>query len=250
VFDLQRNLLTTLLAAGIGTLAIAGVVVALLMGRPDMASIPPEGRTDADEVEVDVPETGLQEFSAYSAIIERPVFFSDRRLPVVEAPADPEEGIAEEDEVEEIEDLKAAVAGIVITPEMKLAMVADEQAGKTLVLREGMSLEGEQAAWKLETIEPRKVSFVSVDGRQTDLELQVHTSGLKAPAAASRPSESQQQAPQEPEQATREGEQQASDEARARAEEIRRRVAERRAQLRAEAERRARQREQKQDNNG
>lgn len=251
MLDVQRNLLTTLLAAGIGALVIVGGSLALLMGRPDVAAIEPQGRTDTTEVDVDVPQTGLKDFSAYSAIIERPVFFSDRELPVVEGPGDEEQMAVEEEEVEEIKDLKAAVAGIVITPDMKLAMVSDEQAGKTLVLREGMSLEGEQAAWRLETIQPRQVSFVSVDGRQTDLELRVNTSGLTAPAPASRPSEAQAQDPQQPEQAAEPaGQQQASDEARARAEEIRRRVAERRAELRAEAERRARQRQQNQDNNG
>lgn len=252
MFDLKRNLLTALLAAGIGVLVIAGGAVALLMGRPDIAAIKPQGGSEAAEVHVDVPQTGLEDFSSYSAIIERPVFFSDRRLPVVEAPGDEEQVAMEEQEAEEIGDLKAALAGVVITPEMKLAMVSDERAGKSFVLREGMSLEGEQAAWRLEAIQARQVSFVSVDGRQTDLELKVNTAGLTAPAAPAGSSEPLQQQQQQQEQpAAREGDQrQASEEARARAEEIRRRVAERRAQLRAEAERRARQRQQEQDNNG
>jgi len=250
MFDLQRNLLTTLLAAGIGLLALGGAALALVMGRPNVAAIEPQGNTEAPEAQVDVPETGLEDFSAYSAIVERPVFFSDRQLPVVEAPSEPEQLADEGDEAEEIEDLKAAVAGIVITPEMKLAMVSDKQAGKTFVLREGMNLEGEQAAWKLETIQARQVSFVSVDGRRTDLELKVNTSGLSAPARArrSRDPAGAEQAAEEPDAPSSQA--QASEEARARAEEIRRRVAERRAQLRAEAERRARQNKQKQDNNG
>lgn len=256
MIDVQRNLLTALLAIGIGALVLAGGALALLMGRPDVAAIEPRGSTEAADVQVDAPETGLQDFSAYSAILERPVFFSDRQLPVVEAPGDTEQMAVEEEEVDEIEDLEADVAGIVITPDMKLAMVADKQAGKTFVLREGMSLEGEQAAWKLQTIEPRLVSFVSVDGRQTDLELKVNTSGLEAPPQArsrAQAEQSQEQAteqPQSEEAAPPEDQRQASEEARARAEEIRRRVAERRAQLRAEAERRARQRQQQQDNNG
>ncbi|HSH27424.1 MAG TPA: hypothetical protein VK972_06625, partial [Wenzhouxiangella sp.] len=196
MFDLQRNLLTTLLAAGIGVLVIAGAAVALLMGRPDIAAIEPQGDTRAADVHVDVPQTGLEDFSSYSAIIERPVFFSDRRLPVVEAPGDEEQVAMEDEQAEQIEDLKAALAGVVITPEMKLAMISDEQAGKSFVLREGMSLEGEQAAWRLEAIEPRQVSFVSVDGRQTDLELKVNTAGLAAPAAPA-PSQQQQQQQQE-----------------------------------------------------
>lgn len=253
MLDFQRNLLTTLLAIGTGALVLTGGALALLMGQPDVASIPPRGQTEAAEVQVDVPQTGLRDFSSYSAIVERPVFFSDRQLPVVEAPGDEEQmALEEEEEVEEVKDLEAAVAGIVITPEMKLAMVSDEQAGKTFVLREGMSLEGEQAAWKLEKIEPRLVSFVSVDGRKTDLELQVNTSGLTVPPSASTASDGEQAAQQQEagQPAQPADERQASDEARARAEEIRRRVAERRAELRAEAERRAQQRQQEQDNNG
>ncbi|NBB93003.1 MAG: hypothetical protein GVY32_07545 [Gammaproteobacteria bacterium] len=255
MIDLQRNLLTALLAAGIAVLVLAAGGLALLLGRPDVDEIEPEGRTTLDEVQVDVPRTGLEDFESYSAIIERPVFFSDRQLPVVEvAENDAEPESPEPEEVEEISELKASVAGIVITPDMKLAMVADETAGETMVLREGMSLEGEQAAWRLEAIQPRQVRFVSVDGRQADLELAVNTSGLAAPARA-RP---QQQQPQEQPDAAdqQQGEegaqarQEASEEARARAEEIRRRVAERRAQLRAEAERRARQRQEQQDNDG
>jgi general secretion pathway protein N len=253
MFDLQRNLLTTLLAAGIGVLVVAGGAIAMLMGRPDVAAIEPQGSTEAAEVEVDVPQTGLEEFASYSAIIERPVFFSDRQLPIVEAPGDEEQMAVDEEAVEEVQDLKAALAGVVITPEMKLAMVSDEQAGKTFVLREGMSLEGEQAAWKLDAIQARQVSFVSVDGRQADLELKVNTAGLDAPAPPVGASDASQQQGAQPQgqQAEQPADQrQASEEARARAEEIRRRVAERRAQLRAEAERRARQRQEQQDNNG
>lgn len=250
MFDLQRNLLTTLLVTGIGVLVLVGGGLALLMGHPDLAAIEPQGSTDVADAQVDVPETGLKDFSAYSAIVERPVFFSDRQLPVVEAPGETEEVAVEEQETEEIKELEAEIAGIVITPEMKLAMVSDKQAEKTFVMREGMSLEGDQAAWKLNTIQPRRVSFVSVDGRQTDLELKVNTQGLASSTADNRQREQASQAQPEGEQAPPEAAQrEASEEARARAEEIRRRVAERRAQLRAEAERRAQQRQQ-QDNDG
>ena len=253
--DLQRNLLTTLLGAGIGFVVLTGVALALFLGRPDVSAIQPRGNTEAAQVEVDVPQTGLEEFAEYSAILEQPIFFSDRELPIVEAPDEPNatEIVAQQEE-EPIQELEATVAGIVITPEMRLAMVTDKQAGKTLVLREGMSLEGGQAAWKLDAIESRQVSFVSVDGRETQLELKVNTSGLTVPPSASASAAAEEPETQESTDPTESAEpadaRQASEEARARAEEIRRRVAERRAQLRAEAERRARQREQEQDNNG
>lgn len=251
MLDLQRNLLTALLVAGIAALVAGGVAVAVFMGRPDVANIEARGSGSIIDEQVDAPAPGLDEFSSYAAILEQPVFFSDRKLPVVEAlDEDDEDLLAEEDEEEDIQELAATVAGIIITPHMKLAMVADKQSNKTLVLREGMPLEGEQAAWQIETIGPRQVGFVSVDGRETELELAVNTSGLDAPTPppqrtrrrrgeqdapdSEAPAEAEQQA-EEPEDGR-----QASEDARARAEEIRRRVAERRAQLREEAERRRR----------
>lgn len=254
MLDPQRNLLTVILIGAIALTGALGAAMVFALGRVDVEKIEPAGQTEVADVQVDVPETGLAEFDQYATIMERPVFFSDRQLPVVEVAEDGEDAEpAEVEEVEEISELKAAVAGIVITPEMKLAMVSDETAGKTVVLREGMSLEGEQAAWKLESILPRAVSFVSVDGRETQLELQVNTKGLTVdtPAPSRRrqaqaETEGDEAQPEEPGAGE---ESRASEEARARAEEIRQRVAERRAQLRAEAERRARQQE-GQDNDG
>lgn len=256
MLDPQRNLLTVILIGAVALAGALGAAMVFALGRVDVEQIEPAGNTEVEHVQADVPETGLTEFDRYTTIMERPVFFSNRQLPVVEVASDDEESEPSEiEEVEEISDLKAAVAGIVITPEMKLAMVSDESAGKTVVLREGMSLEGEQAAWKLESILPRAVSFVSVDGRETQLELQVNTEGLTVdtPAPTRRRQAQSESGDDEaqPEEAEAEAgeESQASEEARARAEEIRQRVAERRAQLRAEAERRARQQE-GQDNDG
>ncbi len=259
--DPQRNLLTTMLVGAVGLLVVVALVQTVFMGRVNIDRITPVGDTTVDESRVEVPDTGLAEFEEYVAITEQPVFFSDRRLPVVElAEADEIEEIEpiEEPQEEEVEDLRAVVAGIVITPDMRMAMVRDEAAGKTVLMREGMSLEGEQAAWRIDSISARSASFLSVDGRTSDLELQVNTSGLTAgspgqvqtPASRrERQAERETAAEEEAEEATETAEE-AQDDARARAEEVRRRVAERRAELRAEAERRAeaQQRQRRQDN--
>lgn len=259
LIDIQRNLLTTILVGGIGVLVAAGLVQAVLMGRVDVDRIEPVGQTTVDEARVDVPDTGLAEFEDYMAITRQPVFFSDRRLPVVQmAEVDDDEDMEQPEEFEEepVEDLRAVVAGIIITPEMRMAMVRDEAAGKTFLLREGMSLEGEQAAWRVDAIAPRSASFVSVDGRTSDLELKVNTAGLTAgsPGQVRTPAtrrDRQAEQEEQPEQAeSEEAVATTEDDARARAEEVRRRVAERRAELRAEAERRAeaQQRQRRQDN--
>jgi len=254
LLDPQQNLLTVLLVALISALIVLLVAQMLWLGRVKVERIPAQGQTEVSPVTVEAPQTGLADLGNYSTIIDRPVFFSDRRLPVVELPdenAEDQEVVVEFNQEQAVNDLQARVAGIVITPEMSLALVRDQAAKQTLVLREGMSLEGEQAAWRLDSIAPRAVNFVSVDGRESLLELAINTSGLKAgssgieqqpPGQASARDGRPQQPPAEPGELTDE-----QAEARARAEEVRRRVAERRAELRAEAERRAKLQQERQD---
>ncbi|MEE4637855.1 MAG: hypothetical protein V2J42_03875 [Wenzhouxiangella sp.] len=243
MIDTRKNLLTAMLASLIGLMLVVGLALFVLLGRVDVARIAPEGETSVPGVAVVSPESGLEAFDEYSEIYRRPVFFSDRRLPVI-ALADLEEEepeIEEEFEEEEpIPDLNASVAGIIITPEMRMAMIRDQEAGRTMLLREGMSLEGEQAAWKLDRIDSRLVNFVSVDGRSAGLELEVNTRGLTRPTRTRETTAEEASADETPEAETAE-QSDASQEALSRAEEIRRRVAERRAELRAEAERRAQQ---------
>lgn len=243
--DPQKNLLTTLLVGFIGLMVLVSLVLFLVLGRVSVDRIAPVGDTTVDALVVAVPDAGLEAFDEYNEIVRRPVFFSDRRLPVLRAADfdDEEVELVSLPEPEPVRELKASVAGIIITPEMRMAMIRDQEANRTLVLREGMSLDGEQAAWRLERIEPRLVSFVSADGRSAGLELEVNTRGLARPAAPRQAGTTQAEAG---EPASEPGDEPAiDDEARTRAEEIRRRVAERRAELRAEAERRA---QQQQDN--
>ncbi len=258
LLDTRNNLLTAILVIALGGLGVIAVGQTLLMGRVNLDRIPASGQSDMVSGEVDAPETGLADFASYTAITDRPVFFSDRRLPVVEVVEvpedmpDPDPGF---DDPDPVEDLRAAVAGIIITPELRMAMIRDDAANKTMVLREGMSLEGEQAAWRLDQIASRSVSFVSVDGRESALELKVNTAGLTAGSpgqittpASQRAQEAEAPASEESAEQRREATETGDNDARARAEEVRRRVAERRAELRAEAERRAQMQRQRQDN--
>ncbi|NDY94971.1 hypothetical protein [Wenzhouxiangella limi] len=246
MIDTRNNLLTTLLAGLIGLTILVGLALFMLLGRVNLERIAPEGETRVPRVAVASPEKGLEAFDEYGEIYRRPVFFSDRRLPVI-AMAEVEEEPEIEEEIEEeepIPDLNASVAGIIITPDMRMAMIRDQEADRTVLLREGMSLEGEQAAWKLDRIDSRLVQFVSVDGQSTGLELEINTRGLTRPTRTR--SDAGEEPPAEQEQAEDPEQEEADAEALSRAEEIRRRVAERRAELRAEAERRAREQQDKQ----
>ena len=245
MIGLRDNLLTTLLGAIAAGLVLVALGLLVLFGRADLDRIGPEGDTSVPRVEVAVAGGDLEPFDEYGEIIRRPVFFSDRRLPVIEVASveepEPEpEPVEEEVEEEPVPDLKAVVAGIIITSDLRMAMIQDQEANKTVIMREGMSLGGEQAAWRIDRIASRQVDFVSADGQRTGLELKVNTRGLTVPSAQRRAPERQEARAADEEIDGNEERPELDEDARTRAEEIRSRVAERRAELRAEAERRAR----------
>ena len=241
--DTERNLLTVLLLGGMAGLVLLALLLFIFFGRANVdaiapAELPPRANTQATTADI-----ALDELSEFAEITNRPLFFADRTLPVIDSGEEIiEEPVIEQPPEEPTPDLNAKVAGIVITPDMKLVMVNDQNSNETLVLREGMSMEGDKAAWRIEEIRDRGVRFVTDRGEAEELELAVETRALAGaptpPPRRDEPSVAQQNA--QPNQPAGQDPQDAEAAARARAEEVRRRVAERRAQLRAEAERRAR----------
>ncbi len=226
MLDLEKNLLTTVLIGASGVFALVGLIYVGVYFLTDVRFIGPAPDEALELNLVEAPETGLDDLAAYSAIIERPVFFPDRQLPVAEVAQseDSSEDAEAEPEVDPIDPLKAVVAGIIIAPDYRAALVNDQVAGKVEILQEGMSLKGDQAPWRLTEIDPERVRFVSSDGQETDLALKVHTDGLAmGPSGRSDGGD--------------EGE--TADDPQSRADLIRQRVAERRAELRARAQRRA-----------
>lgn len=239
-FDTRNNLLSVMLMAGIGFLVLLGLVAFGLFGRANVEAIAPVRAPDSviDQPVSRNPE--LAELDEYATIIERPVFFADRRLPVIEIAGQNEDPVEEQPApVEtEIPALGATVAGIIITPDTRLAMITDNSNNETLVLREGMAMAGDKSAWKIARIRPRGVEFETEGGRTEALALEVETAALQTGAPPRRQAAQPDQLEQQ-EAAAEQTDGDAQAQAQARAEEIRRRVAERRAQLRAEAERRA-----------
>lgn len=245
--DTRHNLLSVMLMAGIGFLVLLGLVAFLLLGRADVETIEPARAPDSmvDRPVSQNPE--LEDLDEYAVITERPLFFADRQLPVIELAGDDDTAVEDEPEpVAEVEipDLEATVAGIIITPETKLAMITDNSSNEILVLREGMAMAGDKSAWKVLEIRPRGVEFETDGGRTEALELEVETAALKAGVQPRRrAAQAGEQDPQPESSAEQAGGEDPEAQARARAEEIRQRVAERRAQLRAEAERRSREKD-------
>ncbi|MDR9390302.1 MAG: hypothetical protein RI549_08120 [Wenzhouxiangella sp.] len=230
MLDLDKNLLTTALIGASGVFGLVGLIFIGVYFLTDVRFIGPAPDQALELSLVEAPDTGLDELGAYSAIVERPVFFPDRQLPVmeVEVAQDESSDEAPEPEIDPIDPLQAVVAGIIIAPDYRVALVNDQVADDVVIMREGMSFEGDQAPWQLAEIGPERVRFVSSDGQETDLALKVYTEGL-AMGSSNRRADGGDGGD--------DGE--TADDPQSRADLIRQRVAERRAELRARAERQA-----------
>ncbi len=165
----------------------------------------------------------------YSAIVQRPLF-NETRLPVIEAELEVEEPV-EEVILADDTDLEVELSGIVITPTLRMATLKRPEGLKSLVAIEGKYLEGEFGSWQLTQVESRKVTLVSDSGKELLLELQVHDERIEPPEPPVVPAASEQTAGTEGQQSIQE-----NGEPMSRADEIRQRIAERREELRQQAE--------------
>ncbi len=184
----------------------------------------------------------LQAADAYADIGERPLFNPDRRpLPPDERPAG--DGATDEP-APPSSPLDIVVTSIIMTSQLKLAIVTDNRNGKSQSIKLGDALEGEQSGWRLTELEPRKAVFAGPDGNSA-VDLRVFDgAGGQAPTPAAVMQAQGSEASQE-EGMTAQVAQLPQPEAgkteamtpEARAEMIRRRIEERRRQMREEAER-------------
>ncbi len=230
------------LLAGCGLLAAALVSLSLGMGQGIRPAPPLLAATPAAFGEAADKEFELPAFDTYAEVIQRPLFNEDRRPMVAQDELDPNENPVDEPPTQV--ELNVAVTGIIITPKTRLAMVTNNVSKEFLRMKVGMALDGDQAGWTLTDIEPRKLVFNGGNQGSAEVKLETFTQALKggAPPPPRRNVVVQNNAQQDDGNGGRAqsaGADSDSDSDRAaRAEEIRRRVAERRAQLREEAERR------------
>ncbi len=240
------QLAIVLLAGGCALLALTWV---LLLGGVGQQITPAEPLERSDWVGaggVEEDEFALPPMEAYAEVTTRPLFNEDRK-PAPPGSQDPGPDDSENGEQDPVE-LNVTVTGIIITPEKRVAMVVDNATKEPLRLSEGMPLEGEQSAWTLTSIQPRKLVFDGGGVGPQEVALETYTQALKggSPARArATPIAAPAQAGEEQAEASQSP---TEDDRAARAEEIRRRVAERRAQLREEAARRREEQQQENDN--
>ena len=213
----------------VGVCAAALVLIALLgLGW----LLPPSGSdvnsaADGPSMSSDVPQ--LEEPSPieqYAEIINRPVF-NESRQPIIGG----ELTDGEDEELVEAEDAEAPdveLAGVVITPDVRVATLRVKGEDASLLALEGQPLEGDFGSWRVSRVEPRSAVLESASGDQVRLELQIHDAVIKEPPKPP---------PPQVDDAGEPADNVAQDDApMSRAEEIRQRIAERREELRRAAE--------------
>lgn len=171
----SAQLITLGLAGVCGVMALAGVLAWMGAGRgygwlPEGEAQPVTGvgRIDADAVAM-APE------SDFAEVRQRPIFNEDRKpTPIVEE---------KETVVVANVPLNITLTGIVMTPDLKLAMVRDNAKNEALSLRVGMPLSGDQQIWTLSEIRARSVVFKNPQDESSEVELEV-APGLTVPPSA------------------------------------------------------------------
>lgn len=208
------------------------LVISLLLGvvwsmSPSTSGLNPD---NADtNMTLDVPELGESEpIQVYAVITDRPVF-NESRLPVIEDDllAENEDDLLSEEEVDAPE---VELAGVIITPSIRMATLRAKDEQESLVAFEGQPLKGNYGSWHVSRIMPREVTLSSGSGENVQLKLQVHDVTIAAPPQPQPKAGAEKQAPVA---VAGEGD---DDEPVSRAEEIRQRIAERREELKRAAE--------------
>jgi hypothetical protein len=228
---LQDNPVGQALAALAGSL----IVVMLVLGM--VWSLPPDaGDADAasgqQALRVDVPQLPESApIESFAVVTDRPVF-NESRQPELESDAEGEgegEGESAEELAEQPVDApEVELAGVIITPTLRMVTLRPKKGRESLVAFEGQPLQGDYGSWHVSRIEPREITLAAGDGREMQLALQIHDAKI-APPPKPRPAPEAAQQEQAAENA------EAGDRPMTRAEEIRQRIAERREELRRAA---------------
>jgi hypothetical protein len=225
---LEGNPVGRVLAGIAAVLAVVALLLGVVWALPPAAS--DNGGDGADQqLMPDVPQLAESEpIEHYAVVTERPVFNESRQPELELELAEGEEAAEEEVDAPELE-----LAGVVITPTLRMVTLRQKEAGESLVAFEGQPLRGDYGSWHVSRIAPREITLSSGAGEELELKLEVHDAKIAPPPEPKtrKPAEEEQTA----DAAAAPGDQ-ADAEPLSRAEEIRQRIQERREELRRAAE--------------
>jgi hypothetical protein len=227
----EGNPVGQVLAVLAGVLLLLTLVLGVIWSLPPSSGTP-EGEAGEGSFSVDVPQLPESEpIERFAVVTDRPVF-NESRQPELEAggtDGENPDSLAEEVVVDAPE---LELAGVVITPSLRMVTLRRKKERESLVAFEGQPLHGDYGSWHVSRIEPREITLAAGDGRELRLQLQVHDAKI-APPPKPKPEPTSAEVA---DNRTADEDSGASDRPLTRAEEIRQRIAERREELRRAAE--------------
>jgi len=163
----------------------------------------------------------------FADTLARPLFNEDRKptpdtpdAPVVAQPSAP---------------LNISLTGVILTPQLRLAMIHDNAKNDPFSVREGMPLPGDLGGWTLTKVKERSALFKEASGDEVEVELTTAVASQK-PGSAPPPHPAGTPAPPPPQFGPKPPAPPKAQDG-AQAEQMQRRIEERRKQMRDEAER-------------
>jgi hypothetical protein len=223
---LQGNVLGMVLGAICGSLLVVWLLLAIMASLP-LAPSSAEQSAGAGDAALNLPVLAENlPLDNYSVINERPLFNEDRRPAMEdvagEEPAPELESSGEKPQVE--------LAGVVITPSLRMVTLKRKDGEQSLVAFEGRPVEAEFGGWQVSRVQPRAATLRSPAGEELLLEMQVHDATIEPPPPVVKKDQAEGK---NADPAAQDG---AASQPLSRADEIRQRIAERREELRREAE--------------
>jgi general secretion pathway protein N len=178
------NLLSLVLAGACGVLLLLDLALEFGLGRGyrwlDADRVEDPGLTVAG---IDREPFKLPPETAFAAIEAKPIFNEDRK-PTPETPDEPAAPPPPS------APLNIALTGVVLTPQVRMALIQDKTRNVAVALKEGMPMPGDQGGWTLTEIKPRSVVFKETNGDEVEVELSTAVAGQKPgapPRAAGAP---------------------------------------------------------------
>jgi len=232
-----NRLLAVVLAGICGCLLLLALILQAGWGRGYRWATPDDSAALA-ATNIDRDVFKLPAEKEYAATEARPLFNEDRK-PTPETSDEPPKPDVPPST------LNIALTGIVLTPQLRLALIQDKAKNLTVSLREGMPMPGDQGDWTLTELKPRSAIFKQAPGgEEVEVELTTAVASQKPPAAGKpgKPGASGQPPPPKGNAAATAATA-ANGTNPGAAEQLQRRIEERRRQMRDEAERMKRQKE-------
>ena len=219
------KLISAILAGLCGVLLLLALAMQFGFGRGYSWLRPDADSSGVASVAIDKKPFKLPPPTQFADTTARPLFNDDRK-PTPDSPDTPE--VPPPPKVP----LNIALTGIILTPQLHLAMVHDKLKNKDVALKEGMPMDGDQGGWTLTRINPRSAVFRETSGEEVEVELSTAVAG---PSPNPRPGIPGQVLPHPPMAAIPPVA--AASFQNMQAQQLQQRIEQRRAQMREEAER-------------